>query len=292
MAAKELSPEELEELRKKMGGADKVKRKPDDFPKPASIHNAKLVPLFEEDDKNNVWTVRGSFPVIPYVFSLTSTMTIHRCEKTGQLTVFNAFRCSENLEKEILELGPIANVVKLGQFHGDADAYYTRAPQFDNPKLWTLPGGSVAEGTSADEILSETNLPMDGAKLYHMKEHPFPEGLVTVPCACASGGPLLVATDSLIHIPDLSIVQYVGRFIFYLMGWNMQSEENVPKPAPMWCQMTVQAVGADCVRRWYQEIAAMEWNSFVGSHGVPAKNVNHDAMRQGVLEQIIITRPK
>lgn len=288
-AAKEMTPEEIEALSKKMGGGDKVQRQPDDFPSPSSVPNATLTPLFEDDGKNHVWTVRGSFSVIPYVFSVTSTMTIYRNESNKELTIFNAFRCEESLEQEIVKLGKIAHVVKLGQFHGDADAYYVRAPQFDKPKLWTLQGGSVAEGTTADEILSTDNLPIPGAKLYNLQGHPFPEGLLTVPCNC-DGAPLLVACDSLIHIPDLSIVSYMGRLVFYLMGLNMQSAPNVPKPAPLWCKQSVGAVGVDCVRGWYQDIAALEWTSCVGAHGVPAKNCDHGAMLEAV--EKLIAKPE
>mmetsp|Transcript_30988 Transcript_30988/g.51209 ORF Transcript_30988/g.51209 Transcript_30988/m.51209 type:complete len:295 (+) Transcript_30988:106-990(+) len=285
VATKEMTPEDIEALSKKMGGGDKVKRKADDFPGPNSVPNAKLIPLFEDDDKNHIWTVRGSFSIIPYVFSLTSTMTIYRNESNNELTIFNAFRCEEPLEQDILKLGTIAHVVKLGQFHGDADAYYAKAPQFQKPKLWTLPEGSVAEGTTADEILSDTNLPVMGAKFFNLQGHPFPEGLMTVPCH-TGGGPLLVACDSLVHIPDLSIVSYMGRFMFYLMGFTMQSALNVPKPAPLWCKQSTGAVGVECVRGWYHDIAAMEWASCVGAHGVPAKNCDHDAMKKTVEEQL------
>ena len=285
-AKKIMSPEDIEALSKKMGGGDKVKRKADDYPVANSVPNAKLTPLFENDDKNHVWTVRGSFSLIPYVFSLTSTMTIYRSESNNnELTIFNAFRCVESLEQEILALGKIAHVVKLGQFHGDADAYYVNAPQFGKPKLWTLAGGSVAEGTAADEILSPTNLPVAGAKIYNLQGHPFPEGMMTVPCN-VGGGPLLIACDSLIHIPDLSIVSYMGRFIFYLMGFSMQTAPNVPKPAPLWCKQSVGAVGVDCVRGWYKDIAAMEWTSCVGAHGSPATNCDHTAMLDAVEEQM------
>lgn len=286
-APKDLTPEEIDAVSKKMGGGDKVKRKPDDFPNVASVPHAVLAPVFD-DTTNNLWTVEGSFSLIPFVFALTSTMTIYRND-SGELVIFNALRASEKIEQEILKLGPIAHVVKLGQFHGDADAYYVRAPQFQNggkaPKLWTLPGGSVAEGTTADEILSDTNLPIPGARLYNLKGHMFPEGLMTVPSA--KNGPVLIACDALIHVTQMSAISYGGRLLFYLMGWNMQSAENVPKPAPLWCQRTVEALGADCVKGWYKDIAAMEWKGFVGAHGGSARNCNdHGAMMKEVEAQL------
>lgn len=278
-----MTPEEIQELSKKMGGGDQVKRAADDFPNPISVPYAKLEALFPNDEKNNVWTVRGSFAIIPYFLSLTSTMTIHKNENSGKLTLFNAFRCREDLETEILKLGPVGHVVKLGQFHGDADAYYCRAPQFQSPKLWTLPAGSVAKGTKADGILSSnaSALPIEGAKVYTLDGHPFPEGLMTIPYN-AGHGMLLVACDSLVHIPNPSIVSYPSRFLFWMMGFNMQSAQDVPKPVPLWMKQTVGALGAPRVRKWYQDVIAMEWTHFIGAHGGPARNCNHDAVMTAV----------
>ena len=71
-----------------------------------------------------------------------------------------------------------------------------------------------------------------------------------------------------------------------MMGFNMQSDQDVPKPAPLWCKETVGAVGPDCVRKWYEDIAAMNWTYFVGAHGGPARNCDHDAMLQAANKQI------
>ena len=214
-------------------------------------------------------------------------MTIHRNEQ-NELTIFNALRCSDELEQEILKLGTVAHVVKLGQFHGDADAYYVRAPQFNSPKLWTLQDGSVAEGIKADGILTpgSTELPIAGSNVYNLEGHPFPEGVMTIPCQSSSQGAskLLVACDSLVHVADLSVIGYSTRFIFYLMGLNMQAENGVPKPAPMWLKQTTGAVGAERVKQWYKDIMQLEWTYFVGAHGSPARNVDHDAVMQTVEE--------
>ncbi|KAL3925791.1 MAG: hypothetical protein SGILL_000172 [Bacillariaceae sp.] len=279
-----MTPEEVEALSKQMGGGDKVKRAANEFPNPSSVPHATLEPLFPDAEKNNVWTVRGSFSIIPYVFKLTTTMTIYRDER-NQLTIFNAIRCSEDLEHEILKLGTVAHVVKLGQFHGDADAYYVRAPQFHSPKLWTLPNGSVAEGTNADGILTPgaSDSPIVGSKIYSLEDHPFPEGLITVPCESSEGSSrLLVACDSLVHLSDPSIVSYSTRFIFYMMGLNMNTPHNVPKPAPLWLKQTVGALGADRVRQWYTEITSMDWQHFIGAHGGPARNCDHEAVMHAI----------
>jgi len=267
-----LTKEQIAAISKKIGGGDQIKRKADDFPPPIVVPDAALKPLFDDKD-NNVWTVEGRFPVIPYIFYLPNTMTIYRDQQSRDLTLFNAFRLNDQLEKEMLGLGKVTNVVKLGQFHGDADAYYTRSPQFGSPKLWTLPEGSVAEGTKADFILSKDNLPIKGAQLYELKGHFFPESLMTVPC---SKGNLLIGCDSLIHMrQDLGMV---SNLFVWMMGLVFMSEPNIPKPAPFWTRTTVEALGADPVLAWYRDIVKMKWTSFVGGHGAPAYDCDHDAV--------------
>ena len=323
--------EHIDALSRKVGGGDKVKRPVDKFPDPISVPYAKLTPMFFQNDdsdnddstennnnnNNNVWTVHGSFTVIPYIFSTSLTMTIVRdLRDNDSLTIFNAFRCSPEIEQEILQLGTIRHVVKLGQFHGDADAYYVTAPQFaagtgtgtgseidgssdntttqqkaDRPKLWTFEGGSVAEGLVADEILSDTNVPIAGSKVYNMTGHPFPEGVMTVPYASRDNNSssntknLLIACDSLVHIVDLTFMTYSSRFIMWLMGLDMQSKDGIPKPAPLWCKTTVDIMGLDTVKKWYQDIIMeMDWDCFVGAHGTLTKTDPKD--RQTIMDGI------
>lgn len=269
---------------KAVSGADKVQRKADDFPPPLTRPDAQLVPLFPGPD-NNVWTVKGFFPMIPYILNLPCTMTVYR-SRSGELSLFNALRTSEEIEKKILELGRIANVVKLGQFHGDADAYYLRAPQFQRdgagPQYWVLPGGSVAEGIAPDCVLSDTNVPVEGAILYHLKGHPFAESVMTAPCD--SGGPVLITCDTLMYILNTCGVPLLGRLMMNFMGFL--STEGAPQPAPIWVKKTVEGLGAEQVRGWYDDILGLEWRAFVGAHGDPLLNVDHEAVRVAVEKKL------
>jgi hypothetical protein len=199
---------------------------------------------------------------------------------------FNAFHCSSDLEAEILKLGQIKHVVKLGQFHGDADAYYVKSPQLvsgdedggdseqlERPKLWTFQRGSVAHGIEADEILAETNVPMAGSKIYNLDGHP------TVPYTKSDGsnnnkgninkGSILIACDSLVYVEDLKLISYPSLFIMWIMGFDMVSPRGTPKPAPLWCKTSVKVMGVEIVRKWYNDILQMNWDCFVGAHGSP-----------------------
>lgn len=130
-----------------VGGADKIKRAALDFPPVATSASSRLVRFAGGDGVEGAWTVTGLFPMIPYILNLPCTMTIYRAAD-GNLVLFNALRVPEEMEDEILELGPIKHIVKTGQFHGAADAYWTLHEKFGRPKYWAMPGASIAEVSS------------------------------------------------------------------------------------------------------------------------------------------------
>lgn len=127
----------------KVQGADRVVRPAASYAEtPVAPGGGRLERVFALDGCD-LWVVRAMFCMVPYVLSLPTTMTVHR-DAAGALTVFNALRLAPAVEDELLALGPVRRVVKLGQFHGDADAYYVKDPKFQQPELWTLEGGSTA----------------------------------------------------------------------------------------------------------------------------------------------------
>lgn len=264
-----------------MPAADTIQRPASSYPSPTSVPNATLKPL-SPSLANNVWTIRGAFPISPSI-SLANTMTIYRPPSSTSLVIFNAFRAAQELENQILALGPIGHVVKLGNFHGDADAYYTIAPHLGSPKLWTLPGGSVAEGTVADAILG-ADLPVPDAKLVPFLGHPSPEAAIIVPCA---EGKVLIACDALMYVHG----DYVDYAAMEAIAQSMDlpkfvSEVGAPRPAPLWAKNTVEALGEAKVREWYQGVAALEWTAFVGAHGDACIAPSHSGMLGAVEEEL------
>lgn len=133
-----------EDTAKLFENAHILKRKPHDFPPVASSAESKLVRVFSGYSNIGAWYIRTNGLTGPSFLKLPSTMTLYRSEH-GELTIFNAQRVSEELEDEILALGTVAHVVKLGQYHGASDAYWVLSEKFNKPKYWTLEGGTVAE---------------------------------------------------------------------------------------------------------------------------------------------------
>lgn len=126
-----------------VSGTDRVKRPAAQWAEtPVAPGAGGLERVFAAGD-GDMWVARRFFPMIPYVLNLPTTMAVHR-DAAGSLTLFNALRLAPEVEEELLALGPVRRVVKLGQFHGAADAYYAKDPKFESPEFWTLNGGSTA----------------------------------------------------------------------------------------------------------------------------------------------------
>lgn len=101
-----------------------------------------------------------------------------RSPADGSVTLFNVFRVSAKIEDSILALGPIRNVVKLGQVHGDADAYFVRHPKFIAPKYWRAVGATVSNVLEIDYELNQQNVTTiinEQAELYTLPGLPFIE---------------------------------------------------------------------------------------------------------------------
>mmetsp|Transcript_13142 Transcript_13142/g.32474 ORF Transcript_13142/g.32474 Transcript_13142/m.32474 type:complete len:283 (+) Transcript_13142:41-889(+) len=263
-------PVSAEEASKLVRGADKVLRKADDFPPP--LVSTGLKPVFDEN--NCLWIVEAVYPMIPYILGIPTTMTVYRAPD-GTLTLFNALRVEESVEDEILKLGRIAHVVKLGQFHGSSDAYYVRAEKFNAPKYWTVAGGSCAEGMAADVVLAPSGpLPVEGATFYQLDGQPFPESIMLLPSA---HGIICMATDCLMHLVSTSRVPIVGRLMLNWFGF-VANTANVPEPAPLWLRNSVRLCGKEQVQRWFDDILAMEFAHVICAHGPPAVKVSREAI--------------
>ena len=231
----------------------------------------------------NVYTVQSCFPVMPFVMSLPCTMTIYR-DSNGDVTLFNVFRVSEKIEDEILKIGPVKHIVKLGAFHGAADAYYLKAPKFGNPKYWCLNGMRCADGLSKPSFLTTTSVPIDGAVLHTLPE-PFPEACMIVPGV--NGDSVLIVADTLVHATDTKGVPLIGKVVMNLFGL---ATDGVPQVAPVWYSLESDALPRNVLAQYYEKLWSLEWNSVVTGHGRGVVNVDRDKVKVVVDRKLAETK--
>ncbi len=159
----------------------------------------------------------------------------------------------------------------------------TSNPKFGSPKLWVLPGGSVADGLPLEkqEVLSCGKLPVAGSELYVMDEFVYPEAVIVVPDS--THGKTLVVTDSLINVTDSVGVPLFGRL---MMNLFFMSSGAVPRPAPLWLHHALSICGKEKVQGWFDDIIALDFRHMISSHGAPALDVSHDAIAAEVKARV------
>ena len=132
-------------------------------------------------------TSRPNFGGVAYQFS--RNMTIVR--EADTLTLINTVRLDDGGLAALDSLGKVANVVKLGEFHGMDDAFYLERY---GAKQWALPGAVHFAGHATDaELTVGGPMPIGDASLFVFETSNQPEGLLRLD---REGG-ILISCDSL-----------------------------------------------------------------------------------------------
>src|SRR5580698_2851412 len=121
-------------------------------------------------------------------FQFSRNMTVVREGKT--LTLVNTVRLDAAGLERLDALGRVANVVRIGAFHGRDDAFY--ADRYRAP-LWALPGTRDEHGGKIDRELSAGSLPIQQCRLFAFESTKAPEGVLLL----ERHGGILIACDSL-----------------------------------------------------------------------------------------------
>jgi hypothetical protein len=133
-----------------------------------------LEPVFE-----NIWFVRGGW-TMPLALKprISRSMTIIRDGSSGELTLVNSMRLTEDGLRALEALGPIKHVVRLASMHGADDAFYRERY---GAKVWALRGTHYVRGLTAeakpedgyftaDAYYDATSaLPIAGARVFVME---------------------------------------------------------------------------------------------------------------------------
>ena len=189
-------------------------------------------------------------------FQFSRNMTVVREGKS--LTLVNTVRLDAAGLERLDALGSVANVVRIGAFHGRDDAFY--ADRYHAP-LWALPGTKDEHGGTIDKELSAGSLPLGHCKLFAFESPKAPEAILLL----ERNGGILVSCDSLQNwlgpdrFFDDASTKMMGGFGFFKAAnvgpaWKRQAE---PQAA---------------------EFAALKQLSFrhlLSAHGVPLRDAAH-----------------
>ena len=193
-------------------------------------------------------------------WQFSRNMTIVR--DAGALTLVNTVRLNDDGLARLDGLGRVANVVKLGAFHGIDDAFYR--DRYD-AKQWALAGMEHFAGHATDQELRPGGpMPIAGASLFVFETANQPEGLLLL----ERDGGILISCDSLQNWTE------VDEYFDAESGQQM-TEIGFIRPAnlgPGWRQYC-EPKAADFVR-----LKALAFRHLLPAHGKPIRDQAHEQL--------------
>lgn len=237
---------------------------------PAPRSHGPLEPVFQAVGSTrgtDVFQVRGT--VSPSLgVTITRNMTVVRSGR--ELTVISAVRLDDKTEAELLKLGEVKHLVKLGHFHGMDDAYY--AERF-KPTIWAEPRASHARGLRTGRGLQEGEPgPIPDATFFSFRNAREAEGAF---CLDRAGG-ILIACDSVQNWGDYAGCSRIARFLMPRIGFHSE-----PLIGPRWKKSMALPDGPPLLDD-FRRLVELPFKHVLGAHGSPIEDRGPDAVRKAL----------
>ncbi len=216
------------------------------------------------------------FPDIFYVkgtVAMGPAMSICRCmvviRENRELSLINAVRLNEEAEKELLALGEIKHLLKIGS-HGMDNQYYI--DKF-KPTLWSREEPEL--GYSIDRVIDEgCELPFANAITFKFRNAKISE----FPILLDRDGGILLTCDSVQNWTkaDLKVGSFVGGLVTRLLGFL-----GPAKIGPFWLKFVTPETGPS-LEADFERLLSLDFRHLLSGHGSPLLNEAKNALREQV----------
>jgi hypothetical protein len=204
----------------------------------------------EEIDRD-LFMVRGCIRMKPLV-TITRNMAIVRHE--GELSLVNPIRLDEAGERQLLELGEIKRILRLGPMHGLDDPYYVERY---GAELWAPGESDIYPAPKIQQTLSEdAPLPFPDAELFVFS------GTLQPECALLmqrSPG-LLLTCDSIQNYGDYRHNSWLARMMMPFIGFP-----KTTLVGPVWLKIMTPAGGS--LQSEFARLEALDFDRLLAAHG-------------------------
>jgi hypothetical protein len=219
-----------------------------------------------EKISEDIFMVRGSINMNPVV-RITRNMAIIR--EGAELTLVNPLRVSEEVENEILNLGNIAHVMRLGAFHGVDDDYYV--DKFA-AKMWAQIGGTTYPTPEITDALSAAcKLPFENGQVVEFNGSIQPECVLLM----AVGNGLLLSCDAIQNYGDYSYNNFLAKLMMPFIGFPKKTIVG-----PIWLKyMTPEGKSLE---NQFRNLLDLPFDSLLAAHGTLMTSGAHQAVRDAI----------
>ena len=200
---------------------------------------------------SDLFMVRGSIRMNA-LMSITRNMAIVRNE--GELSLINPIRLDEATEKQLLALGDVKRVLRLGPMHGVDDPYYVDRV---GAEFWA-PGESKAyPEPKIERILSpDQPLPFPSAEVFSFQGIVQAETVLLI-----RGNPgILLTCDSIQNYGDYRHNSVFARLVMPLIGFPKTTIVG-----PMWLKIMTPAAGS--LKSEFERLLELNFDRLLSAHG-------------------------
>jgi hypothetical protein len=220
----------------------------------------------------DVFVVTGTFRLDPFgLIAFPRNMTVLR--RQGELTLVNSVRLTEAGERELLALGTIRHLVRLGAFHGLDDAYYRTR---HNPTFWLpegMPAPPVIDGSPARSLANGGRPEFaPDADVFVFRNARLSEAALRLPC----GNGALVVCDA---VGNFETTDGFSRPMRWLTP--RKSLIRCTVASSTWLRRMGHGRGAD-LHHDYQRLLALDFDALLPAHGQPLLSGAKEALRASV----------
>ena len=219
-----------------------------------------------EEIAADVFMVRGSMKMNS-LLRISRNMGIVR--SGDELTLINPVRLNSEGESQLRELGNVANIVRLGCFHGVDDPYYK--DKF-SVRFWAQSGGTHYPEPPVDvELNGETTLPFENAQLFEFKNTVQPESALLL----NTEGGILFTCDAIQHYGDYSYNNLLTRILMPFIGFPRTTIVG-----PFW--LKVMTPEGESLESEFQNLLTLQFDKLLSAHGTLIDGGAHAAVQAAV----------
>ncbi len=219
-----------------------------------------------EEIAEDIFMLRGSIKMNPLV-RITRNMGIIR--NGEELSLINPVRVNAKVEAQLLKLGNIKHVLRLGCFHGVDDPYYVE--KF-GAKMWAQPGGTTYTVPKIDKELSAVSpLPFEHGEIFEFA------GTIQPECALVmSGGRRLLFTcDAIQNYGDYSYNNIAAKILMPLIGFP-----RTTLVGPIW--LKIQTPEGESLESEFRRLLGFRFDSLLSAHGTFLETGAHAAVERAI----------
>ena len=219
-----------------------------------------------EEISADLYMVRGSVRMNA-LMRITRNMAIVRHQ--GELSLVNPIRLDEQGERQLLALGDIKRILRLGPMHGLDDPYYVErfgAEFWAQGESETYPEPKIEQKLAADRPL-----PFPDAELFAFEGTKQPESALLI----RRNPGILLTCDAIQHYGDYRHNTLLARLVMPRIGFPKTTVVG-----PIWLKIMTPKGGS--LRSEFERLLTLDFDGLLSAHGSLLRSGAKDSVTKAV----------